>query len=87
MTRGGGYRHGVFGYSTRQCIHCGQTNHTTEYCYDLHENSTQHATDSVMTISSKEYQRLISSHTIGPSMTMLAQTESATACVVSSSSP
>lgn len=62
-----------WGRGAKLCIHCGGTNHTMESCYDLHGfpqahlvatsedvKPLSHTVDTMVTISAKEYQYLVS---------------------------
>ncbi|XP_058190207.1 uncharacterized protein LOC131307603 [Rhododendron vialii] len=87
------------GRDSRFCTHCWGTNHTVEFCYNLHgfpqayqatisqdtEQFTQSSAD--VAISAEEYQRFLSFQAAtGSSTATLAQTGSSVACVASSSS-
>ncbi|XP_058219066.1 uncharacterized protein LOC131329730 [Rhododendron vialii] len=86
------------GRDSRSCTHCGGTNHTVDTCYDLHgfpqahqaaifedAEPFPHPTDSMVTISAEEYQRLVSNQTSSSTVT-LAQTSPSVACVAFSHS-
>ncbi|XP_058180814.1 uncharacterized protein LOC131299213 [Rhododendron vialii] len=86
------------GRDSRLCTYCGGTNHTVATCYDLHGfpqahqaaifedvEPPPHLADPVVTISSEEYQRLMSNQASSSTAT-LAQTGSSVAYVASSHS-
>ena len=102
MSGGGSSRRGSSDYGTRQCTHCGGTNHIVEYCYDLHgfpqaqpvaisEDAGQFTHSSAnrrVTISAEEYQQYqrLLSLQTNSSIATLSQTGSSVACIASSHS-
>ncbi|XP_042951015.1 uncharacterized protein LOC122282979 [Carya illinoinensis] len=88
------------GRESRKCTHCGRTNHSVDYCWDLHgrpsgyanqatfqddpQSMSSNSSSDMISISKDEYERFLGHTGASSSTAILTHSGIASACLVSS---